>query len=175
MVRALFAVARCHLPAVVFIDEIDSLLSQRTDGEHDASRRIKTEFLVQLVSHNVLSVPNCRPWAVLIVFLGATHYAERHTFYLPKAARIVPDKGSSFIDLCIWIDNLLLLATRDTVQPKNNAHARSGTRSSCTTRTRKRWKEVKLCFIRKILSARSRKKLRVLPQTAKLIPAKKLQ
>ena len=50
MVRALFAVARCHLPAVIFIDEIDSLLSQRTDGEHDSSRRIKTEFLVQLAS-----------------------------------------------------------------------------------------------------------------------------
>lgn len=35
MVRAMFAVARCHQPAVVFIDEIDSLLSQRSDGEHE--------------------------------------------------------------------------------------------------------------------------------------------
>ncbi|XP_052266375.1 fidgetin-like protein 1 isoform X2 [Dreissena polymorpha] len=48
MVRALFAVARARQPAVVFIDEIDSLLTQRTDGENEASRRIKTEFLVQL-------------------------------------------------------------------------------------------------------------------------------
>ena len=50
MVRALFAVARVHQPAVVFLDEIDSLLSQRSDSEHESSRRIKTEFLVQLVS-----------------------------------------------------------------------------------------------------------------------------
>lgn len=49
MVRALFAVARVHQPAVVFMDEIDSLLSQRSDNEHESSRRIKTEFLVQLV------------------------------------------------------------------------------------------------------------------------------
>nr|XP_006819549.1 PREDICTED: fidgetin-like protein 1-like [Saccoglossus kowalevskii] len=48
MVRALFAVARVHQPAVIFIDEIDSLLTQRSDGEHESSRRIKTEFLVQL-------------------------------------------------------------------------------------------------------------------------------
>ncbi|GLV39920.1 Fidgetin [Carabus blaptoides fortunei] len=48
MVRAMFAVAKCHQPAVIFIDEIDSLLSQRNETEHESSRRIKTEFLVQL-------------------------------------------------------------------------------------------------------------------------------
>ena len=49
MVRALFAVAWCYEPAVIFIDEIDSLLSQRSDTEHEASRRMKTEFLIKLV------------------------------------------------------------------------------------------------------------------------------
>ena len=31
----------------VCADEIDSILSERSAGEHDASRRLKTEFLVQ--------------------------------------------------------------------------------------------------------------------------------
>eukprot|EP00045_Choanoeca_perplexa_P012874 m.142809 g.142809 ORF g.142809 m.142809 type:complete len:669 (+) comp16167_c1_seq8:3072-5078(+) len=48
LVRALFAVARENLPAIIFIDEIDSLLTQRSEGETEGSRRIKTEFLVQL-------------------------------------------------------------------------------------------------------------------------------
>ncbi len=54
MVRALFAVARVHQPSVVFIDEIDSLLTARSDNEHESSRRLKTEFLVQLVSERAI-------------------------------------------------------------------------------------------------------------------------
>ncbi|KAK4883435.1 hypothetical protein RN001_006754 [Aquatica leii] len=48
MVRALFAVAACNQPAVIFIDEVDSLLSQRSETEHESSRRLKTEFLIRL-------------------------------------------------------------------------------------------------------------------------------
>jgi len=48
MVRALFAVARKQQPSVIFIDEIESMLGQRKEQEHEASRRLKTEFLVQL-------------------------------------------------------------------------------------------------------------------------------
>lgn len=48
MVRALFSVARKNMPCVIFVDEIDSMLSIRKENEHEASRRLKTEFLVNM-------------------------------------------------------------------------------------------------------------------------------
>lgn len=48
LVRALFSLAKSLTPAIIFVDEIDSLLSSRSGAsEHEATRRIKTEFLIQ--------------------------------------------------------------------------------------------------------------------------------
>lgn len=47
LVRALFSVARKLQPSIIFVDEIDSLLCQRKSSEHEASRKLKTEFFLQ--------------------------------------------------------------------------------------------------------------------------------
>jgi len=48
MMKALFSVARMQQPAVIFFDEIDALMSSRKESEHEASRRVKTEFMTQI-------------------------------------------------------------------------------------------------------------------------------
>lgn len=42
----MFDSARKFKNAIIFIDEIDSLVSARSDNENDSSKRVKTEFLV---------------------------------------------------------------------------------------------------------------------------------
>ena len=46
-VKSLFKIAYQKVPSIIFIDEIDSILSKRSEGENEATKRLKTEFLIQ--------------------------------------------------------------------------------------------------------------------------------
>ncbi|CAN6443134.1 unnamed protein product [Victoria cruziana] len=66
LMKTLFSVAIARQPSVIFVDEIDSIMSAREANENEASRRLKSEFLVQF--DGVASNSND-----LVIVIGATN------------------------------------------------------------------------------------------------------
>lgn len=48
LISSLFKMAREEEAAIIFLDEIDSLVSARSEGESESTKQVKTEFLVQM-------------------------------------------------------------------------------------------------------------------------------
>jgi len=90
LVKQLFELARGNRPAVIFIDEVDSLCGARGQGENESSLRIKTEILVQMEGVNndnkdilVLGATNT-PWQLDIAI--RRRFEKRVYIPLPDAA-----------------------------------------------------------------------------------------
>jgi ATP-dependent 26S proteasome regulatory subunit len=73
MVRDVFRMAKENAPSIVFIDEVDSLLCQRSSDENEASRRLKTEFMTQIDGATTASSDR---------ILGIYYYYYYYYYYL---------------------------------------------------------------------------------------------
>jgi len=84
LVAGLFGLARKTQPSIIFIDEIDSFLRERTKGDHEVTGMMKAEFMTFVPSFTVVYVESYflflhRLWDGLlsgtdrILVLGATN------------------------------------------------------------------------------------------------------
>ena len=135
LVKALFGVARYVAPAVIFIDEIDALLSERSDKEHEASRRVKTEFLIQwdgLQAH-----ASAEPKRILV--MGATNRPgdldDAAIRRMPQRVYIplpdIPSRGVSLRKLMQSTKNSLSDSDYSYITDKSEMYSQSDLKSLC--------------------------------------------
>lgn len=131
-VRTLFAVAVERQPSVVFIDEIDSLLCQRSSDENEATRRMKTEFMVQLDGANTNQDAR-------VVVIGATNRPEeldeavRRRFvkrlYVPLPEDI--SRRQLFENLLCKVEHVLTSPDLDTLTLETNGFSGADIQALC--------------------------------------------
>ncbi|KAI3918874.1 hypothetical protein MKW98_017322 [Papaver atlanticum] len=133
MVRCLFDMARSYAPSTIFIDEIDSLCNSRgvlfrASGEHESSRRVKSDLLVQVDGVNA-STPGDDGARKIVMVLAATNFPWDIDEALRGSMVQVSDFANTWmnrpgvlhgckrlhINLIIWISSTLLHEVNGTI------------------------------------------------------------
>eukprot|EP01127_Copromyxa_protea_P010619 TRINITY_DN2599_c0_g1_i2.p1 TRINITY_DN2599_c0_g1~~TRINITY_DN2599_c0_g1_i2.p1 ORF type:complete len:283 (-),score=46.94 TRINITY_DN2599_c0_g1_i2:40-888(-) len=141
--RLIFKEVISKKPAILFIDEIDSMCSSRQEGENEATKRLKTEFLVRMTEIDehegvlVLGATN-RPFdldsAIRRRFekrifiplpnsdarkrLFEIHLGDESTKLSPKFFKELSQltEGYSGADISILVREALMMSVRDLMQ-----------------------------------------------------------
>jgi fidgetin-like protein 1 len=106
-VKALFSLAKALSPSIIFVDEIDSILSSRTGGddENESSRRLKTEFLIQWSSLASAAAARANDTSSRVLVLAATNLpwaiddAARRRFVLRQYIPL-PERETRRVQFC---------------------------------------------------------------------------
>ncbi|KAL0480781.1 vacuolar protein-sorting protein 4 [Acrasis kona] len=131
MVRGLFSMAEKKKPSIIFIDEVDSLVTARSENESETARRIKTEFLVRMQGLCemdgvvVLAATNV-PWELD----PAMRRRFERRIYVP-----LPDKNARFKILSLSIKHTKnSLTHQDLMEIADETNDYSGSDLSCMVR-----------------------------------------
>ena len=76
LVAALFSLARKTQPSIVFIDEIDSFLRERTKGDHEVTGMMKAEFMTCVNIRYMIMTRSFGSWALQAMGWPALQYGS---------------------------------------------------------------------------------------------------
>eukprot|EP00918_Siedleckia_nematoides_P000300 GHVU01000717.1.p1 GENE.GHVU01000717.1~~GHVU01000717.1.p1 ORF type:complete len:606 (-),score=102.83 GHVU01000717.1:237-2054(-) len=132
-VETLFSLARKLAPTLIFFDEVDAMLTSRTTGEHEASRRVKNQFLTELDGVSTGDHHST------VLFLGATNRAqdidEAVSRRFGKVMQVPhPDEGHRLLflkDRFHGIEHSLTAADMDRVARSTESYSYSDLQNLC--------------------------------------------
>mmetsp|Transcript_90208 Transcript_90208/g.110401 ORF Transcript_90208/g.110401 Transcript_90208/m.110401 type:complete len:231 (+) Transcript_90208:375-1067(+) len=121
LIKILFDMAKYYSPSVIFFDEIDCIGSQRgTNNEHESSRQLKSELLIQMdgidndTNNNVIVLAATNhPWLIdealrrrleKRIYIPLPDFQSRNSLFKLFIKDIIVDDNVNFDELCQLTD-----------------------------------------------------------------------